>query len=47
VALWDYGGEFRTLAIIEPGVPDNRRVRPGQRLLGLYPDGAPKSMTRD
>lgn len=25
VALWDYGGEFRTLAIVEPDLPDNRR----------------------
>jgi sugar lactone lactonase YvrE len=24
VALWDCSGEFRTLAIIEPDLPDNR-----------------------
>jgi len=57
VALWDYGGEFRTLAIIEPDLPDNRlnegRVGPdgafwvGTMQNNLHPDGAPKSMTRD
>ena len=53
VALWDYGGEFRTLAIIEPDLPDNRlnegRVGPdgafwvGTMQNNLHPDGAPKS----
>ena len=57
VALWDYGGEFRTLAIIEPDLPDNRlnegRVGPdgafwvGTMQNNLHPEGAPKSMTRD
>ena len=57
VALWDFGGEFRTLAIIEPDLPDNRlnegRVGPdgafwvGTMQNNLHPDGAPKSMTRD
>jgi sugar lactone lactonase YvrE len=57
VALWDYGGEFRTLAIIEPDLPDNRlnegRVGPdgafwvGTMQNNLDPDGAPKDMTRD
>ena len=35
VALWDYGGEFRTLAIIEPDLPDNR-LNEGR----VGPDGA-------
>ena len=57
VALWDYGGEFRTLAIVEPDLPDNRlnegRVGPdgafwvGTMQNNLEPDGAPKAMTRD
>ena len=57
VALWDYGGEFRTLVIIEPDLPDNRlnegRVGPdgafwvGTMQNNLHPDGAPKNMTRD
>jgi sugar lactone lactonase YvrE len=57
VALWDYGGEFRALAIIERDLPDNRlnegRVGPdgafwvGTMQNNLDPDGAPKDMTRD
>lgn len=57
VALWDFGGEFRTLAIVEPDLPDNRlnegRVGPdgafwvGTMQNNLAPDGAPKAMTRD
>jgi sugar lactone lactonase YvrE len=57
VALWDYGGEFRTLAVVEPDLPDNRlnegRVGPdgafwvGTMQNNLDPDGAPKAMTRD
>ena len=57
MALWDYGGEFRTLAIVEPDLPDNRlnegRVGPdgafwvGTMQNNLDPDGAPKAMTRD
>ena len=35
VALWDYGGEFRTLAIVEPDLPDNR-LNEGR----VGPDGA-------
>jgi sugar lactone lactonase YvrE len=57
VALWDYVGEFRTLAIVEPDLPDNRlnegRVGPdgafwvGTMQNNLEPNGAPKAMTRD
>src|SRR5271157_1479874 len=57
VTLWDYGGEFRHLAIVEPDLPDNRlnegRVGPdgafwvGTMQNNLDPDGAPKDMTRD
>jgi sugar lactone lactonase YvrE len=57
VTFWDYGGEFRTLAIVEPDLPDNRlnegRVGPdgafwvGTMQNNLESDGAPKAMTRD
>jgi sugar lactone lactonase YvrE len=57
VAQWDYGGEFRTLAIVEPDLPDNRlnegRVGPdgafwvGTMQNNLGRDGAPMDMTRD
>jgi sugar lactone lactonase YvrE len=47
VALWDYGGEFRTLAIIEPDLPDNGALWVGTMQNNLHPNGAPKSMTRD
>jgi sugar lactone lactonase YvrE len=53
VALWDYGGEFRTLAIIEHHRLNEGRVGPdgafwvGTMQNNLHPDGAPKSMTRD
>jgi sugar lactone lactonase YvrE len=57
VALWDYGGEFRTLAIVEPDLPDNRlnegRVGPdgafwvGTMQDNLHPDGSAKDMTRE
>jgi sugar lactone lactonase YvrE len=57
VALWDYGGEFRTLAVVEPDLPDNRlnegRVGPdgafwvGTMQNNLQPDGSPKDMTRE
>ena len=57
VSLWDYGSEFRTLAVVEPGLPDNRlnegRVGPdgafwvGTMQNNLQPDGSPKEMTRD
>ena len=57
VELWDYGAEFRPLAIIEPDLPDNRlnegRVGPdgafwiGTMQNNLDSDGAPKEMTRD
>ncbi len=57
VALWDYDGEFRALAIVEPDLPDNRlnegRVGPdgafwvGTMQNNLDPDGAPRDMTRD
>jgi sugar lactone lactonase YvrE len=57
VALWDFGGDFRTLAIPEPDLPDNRldegRVAPdgsfwvGTMQNNLNPDGSPKDMTRN
>ena len=57
VALWDYGDEFRALAIVEPDLMDNRlnegRVGPdgafwvGTMQNNLDADGAPKAMTRD
>jgi sugar lactone lactonase YvrE len=52
VVLWDFGGEFRTLAIVGPDLPDNRpnegRVGPdgafwvGTMQNNLNPDGSPK-----
>jgi sugar lactone lactonase YvrE len=57
VALWDFGGDFRTLAIVEPELPDNRlnegRVGPdaaywvGTMQDNLHPDGSPKEIVRD
>jgi sugar lactone lactonase YvrE len=57
VALWDYGDDFRTLAVVEPDLLDNRlnegRVGPdgafwvGTMQNNLNPDGSPKEMTRD
>ena len=57
VATWDFGGEFRTLAVIEPDLPDNRlnegRVSPdgaywvGTMQNNLNADGSPKDMTRN
>ena len=57
VALWDFGGEFRDLAVVEPDLPDNRlnegRVGPdgafwvGTMQNNLEPDGSPREMTRD
>lgn len=57
VALWDYSDDFRTLAVVEPDLPDNRlnegRVGPdgafwvGTMQNNLNPDGSPKEMTRD
>jgi sugar lactone lactonase YvrE len=57
VVLWDYGEEFRTLAVVEPDLPDNRlnegRVGPdgafwvGTMQNNLHPDGSPKDITRD
>jgi sugar lactone lactonase YvrE len=35
VVLWDYGGDFRTFALIEPDLPDNR-LNEGR----VGPDGA-------
>jgi sugar lactone lactonase YvrE len=56
VTLWDYGDQFRTLAIVEPDLPDNRlnegRVGPdgafwvGTMQDNLHPDGSPKEITR-
>jgi sugar lactone lactonase YvrE len=52
VVLWDYGGDFRTFAVIEPDLPDNRlnegRVGPdgafwvGTMQNNLHPDGSPR-----
>lgn len=57
VALWDFGGPFRTLAIPEPDLPDNRlnegRVAPdgsfwvGTMQNNLKADGTPKDMNRN
>ena len=57
VALWDWGGEFRTLAVPEPDLPDNRlnegRVAPdgsfwiGTMQNNLNADGSPRDMNRD
>jgi sugar lactone lactonase YvrE len=57
VSLWDYGNEFRTLAVVEPDLLDNRlnegRVGPdgafwvGTMQNNLQPDGSPKEMTRN
>jgi sugar lactone lactonase YvrE len=57
VALWDFGGEFRTLAVVEPDLPDNRlnegRVGPdgafwvGTMQNNLHADGSPKNIDRD
>jgi sugar lactone lactonase YvrE len=57
VALWDYGDEFRTLAVVEPDLPDNRlnegRVGPdgtfwvGTMQNNIHSNGSPKEMTRD
>ena len=56
VVLWDYGGDFRTFAVIEPDLPDNRlnegRVGPdgafwiGTMQNNLHTDGSPKAMSR-
>jgi sugar lactone lactonase YvrE len=56
VVLWDYGGDFRTFAVIEPDLPDNRlnegRVGPdgafwiGTMENNLHTDGSPKAMSR-
>jgi hypothetical protein len=56
VVLWDYGGHFRTFAVIEPDLPDNRlnegRVGPdgafwiGTMQNNLHTDGSPKAMSR-
>lgn len=55
VTLWDWDGEFRTLAVVEPDLPDNRlnegRVGPdgafwvGTMQNNLNPDGSPKDIT--
>jgi sugar lactone lactonase YvrE len=57
VSLWDYNGDFRTLAVVEPDLPDNRlnegRVGPdgafwvGTMQNNLNPDGSPKEMSRN
>ena len=55
-AIADYGGDFRTFAVVEPDLPDNRlnegRVGPdgafwvGTMQNNLHPDGSPKAMSR-
>jgi sugar lactone lactonase YvrE len=57
VVLWDYADDFRTLAIVEPDLPDNRlnegRVGPdsaywvGTMQNNLHLDGSPKDITRN
>ena len=57
VSLWDYNDDFRTLAVVEPDLPDNRlnegRVGPdgafwvGTMQNNLNPDGSPKEMSRN
>jgi sugar lactone lactonase YvrE len=57
VSLWDYGEGFRTLAVVEPDLPDNRlnegRVGPdgafwvGTMQNNLNPDGSPKQISRN
>jgi sugar lactone lactonase YvrE len=57
VALWDYGETFKTLAVPEPDLPDNRlnegKVAPdglfwvGTMQNNLNADGSPKDMTRN
>ena len=57
VALWDWDGEFPTLAIPEPDIPDNRlnegRVAPdgsfwvGTMQNNINDDGSPRDMTRN
>jgi sugar lactone lactonase YvrE len=56
VALWDFGGPFRTLAVVEPDLPENRlnegRVGPdgsfwvGTMRNNLNADGSPKELDR-
>jgi sugar lactone lactonase YvrE len=56
VALWDFAGEFHTLALIEPDLPENRlnegRVGPdgafwvGTMQNNLNPDGSSREITR-
>ena len=56
-SLWDYNDDFRTLAVVEPDLPDNRlnegRVGPdgafwvGTMQNNLNPDGSPKEMSRN
>jgi sugar lactone lactonase YvrE len=57
VSLWDFKGNFETLAVPEPDFPDNRlnegRVAPdgsfwvGTMQNNLNPDGSPKEITRN
>lgn len=54
VALWDFGGPFRTLAVVEPDLPENRlnegRVAPdgsfwvGTMCSNLNEDGSPRDL---
>jgi sugar lactone lactonase YvrE len=57
VVLWDYAEDFRTLAVVEPDLQDNRLnegcVGPdgaywvGTMQNNLHPDGSPKDITRN
>ena len=57
VARWAFGGEFETLAVVEPDLPDNRlnegRVGPdgafwvGTMQNNLNADGSPREMNRN
>ena len=57
IALWDFGGPFRTLARIEPDSPDTRLnegvVAPdgsfwvGSMMMNIGPDDGPLTITRD
>ena len=57
IALWDFGGPFRTIARIEPDSPDTRLnegvVAPdgsfwvGSMMMNIGPDDGPLTITRD
>ena len=39
VALWDFGGEFRTLAVVEPDLPDNGSTKDASARTGRTGSG--------